>query len=91
MLLIRQLRPHSPLFHLPKYHFKYLNSQPLPEDLLQLQQAALDFSKAKLLPHASEWDQKHHFPKDVLRDAAQQGFASIYVSTDAGTPLPYRP
>ncbi len=34
--------------------------------------------------YAAEWDEKEHFPVDVMREAAQLGFASIYVKSDVG-------
>lgn len=49
-----------------------------------IQQSALDFAVQSLLPHSAEWDQKHHFPVDVMREAAQLGFASIYTKDDHG-------
>ncbi|CAE7808360.1 acad8 [Symbiodinium sp. KB8] len=35
-------------------------------------------------PFASEWDEKKHFPEDVLRKAAELGFAGLYVKEDVG-------
>ncbi|MEO0500526.1 MAG: acyl-CoA dehydrogenase family protein, partial [Pseudomonadota bacterium] len=31
-----------------------------------------------------EWDETHHFPRDVVKEAAELGFGSIYVSEDSG-------
>ena len=45
---------------------------------------AYDFSKAELEPYAAEWDKSKHFPKDQYKKAAEQGFASIYVSEENG-------
>ena len=56
----------------------------LTEDQRAVEDAARRFAKEKLLPHASEWDEKEHFPVDVMRQAAQLGFASIYVKSDVG-------
>jgi hypothetical protein len=36
-----------------------------------IQEGALSFSKEKLLPNAGEWDRKHHFPKDIIREAGK--------------------
>ncbi|KAM3145264.1 hypothetical protein pb186bvf_002592 [Paramecium bursaria] len=67
------------------YGFKYLNeTSSLSEEQIQFQQGALQFAQTKLLPFAGEWDRNHHFPKDVLREAAQQGYASIYTSAESG-------
>ena len=37
-----------------------------------------------MLPHAADWDANHHFPKDVLRKAAELGFGGVYVRDDVG-------
>lgn len=46
--------------------------------------AAYDFAAKRLAPKALEWDAEHHFPKDVLREAAGMGMGAIYVSEDVG-------
>ncbi|MFL0578024.1 acyl-CoA dehydrogenase family protein [Dietzia sp. 179-F 9C3 NHS] len=46
--------------------------------------AAYDFAAKRLAPKALEWDAQHHFPKDVLREAAGMGMGAIYVSEDVG-------
>ena len=56
----------------------------LSEDQIAIQESALDFAKKSLLPNAAEWDQKHHFPVETMREAAQLGFANIYTKTDFG-------
>lgn len=45
---------------------------------------ALEFAKKKLAPYAQEWEKKHHFPVDVMREAAQMGFSSIYAKMGIG-------
>src|ERR1700733_15137175 len=56
----------------------------LSEDQRAIEAAGRRFSVAKLAPHAADWDEKEHFPVDVLREAAKLGFASIYVKSDVG-------
>src|SRR5215210_7680879 len=56
----------------------------LSEDQLAFQDAARAFMQAELLPHAAEWDEEKVFPVEVLRKAAEQGFAGIYVRDDVG-------
>jgi alkylation response protein AidB-like acyl-CoA dehydrogenase len=56
----------------------------LSEDQRAIEDAARRFATDKLAPHAAEWDEKEHFPVDVMREAAQLGFASIYVKSDVG-------
>ncbi len=45
---------------------------------------AREFSDARLAPHALEWDEKKHFPVDVLREAASLGMSAIYTSEEFG-------
>ncbi len=56
----------------------------LTEDQRAVEDSARRFAKEKLAPHAAEWDEKEHFPVDVMREAAKLGFASIYVKSDVG-------
>jgi alkylation response protein AidB-like acyl-CoA dehydrogenase len=56
----------------------------LTEDQLAIQEMARKFTADAITPHAAEWDEKHHFPKDVIKQAAELGFASIYVSEASG-------
>ncbi|HEY1631225.1 MAG TPA: isobutyryl-CoA dehydrogenase [Rhizomicrobium sp.] len=56
----------------------------LTEDQRAIEDAARRFSMDRLAPNAAEWDEKEHFPVDVLREAAALGFASIYVKGDVG-------
>ncbi len=45
---------------------------------------ARDFAAARIAPHALEWDEKRHFPVDVLREAAALGMAGIYTREEHG-------
>lgn len=73
------------IFKAPKRSVSLLvNSQHLTEEQVMIQEAAMSFAQNSLLPNAAEWDEKKHFPKDVIREAAQMGFASIYVSDKWG-------
>ena len=56
----------------------------LDDDDKVIVDAARDFSDKRVGPMAQEWDETHHFPKDVLRDAAGMGMGAIYVSEDVG-------
>ena len=49
----------------------------LNEDQLAFAEVAKQFADQMLAPHAAEWDENHHFPKDVLRQAGELGFLSI--------------
>jgi len=56
----------------------------LTEDQLAIQEMAQRFTADNITPHAAEWDENKHFPRDVLKQAAELGFAAIYVSEEAG-------
>ncbi|MDF4310245.1 acyl-CoA dehydrogenase family protein [Vibrio parahaemolyticus] len=56
----------------------------LNEDQLAFAEVAKQFADQMLAPHAAEWDEKHHFPKDVLRQAGELGFLSIYTPPEHG-------
>ena len=56
----------------------------LNEDQLAIQEMAQRFTADKITPHAGEWDEKHHFPVDVIKSTAELGFGGIYVSEESG-------
>ncbi|MBE4523173.1 acyl-CoA dehydrogenase [Vibrio parahaemolyticus] len=56
----------------------------LNEDQLAFAEVAKQFADQMLSPHAAEWDENHHFPKDVLRQAGELGFLSIYTPPEHG-------
>lgn len=56
----------------------------LTEDQLAIQDMARRFSADNITPFAGEWDEKHHFPRDVIKQAAQLGFGGIYVAEESG-------
>ncbi|MEE9434599.1 MAG: acyl-CoA dehydrogenase family protein [Sphingorhabdus sp.] len=56
----------------------------LTDDQLAIQDMARKFTADNITPHAAEWDEKHIFPRDTIKAAAELGFASIYVSEASG-------
>jgi alkylation response protein AidB-like acyl-CoA dehydrogenase len=50
----------------------------------EIQEVARRFTADRVTPHAAEWDEKHVFPRAAIREAADLGFAAIYVSEDSG-------
>jgi alkylation response protein AidB-like acyl-CoA dehydrogenase len=56
----------------------------LTDDQLQIQEMARKFTADAITPFAAEWDEKHIFPRDTIREAAELGFGAIYVSEEAG-------
>jgi alkylation response protein AidB-like acyl-CoA dehydrogenase len=56
----------------------------LTDEQQAIQETALTFAKERLAPHAGEWDEKSHFPIDVIRETAALGMATIYVPEAKG-------
>jgi alkylation response protein AidB-like acyl-CoA dehydrogenase len=56
----------------------------LTDEQRQIQEMARAFTADAISPHAAEWDEKHIFPRDTIRQAAELGFGSIYVSEESG-------
>ncbi|CAN3127390.1 acyl-CoA dehydrogenase family protein [Mycobacterium sp. smrl_JER01] len=56
----------------------------LDDDERVIVETAAAFADKRLAPHALEWDETHHFPTDVLREAAELGMAAIYCRDDVG-------
>ena len=56
----------------------------LTDDQLAIQDMARRFTADAITPHAAEWDEKHVFPRDTIREAAALGFGGIYVSEESG-------
>ncbi|MDT7761380.1 MAG: hypothetical protein QOC63_800, partial [Mycobacterium sp.] len=56
----------------------------LDDDERVIAETAAAFAEKRLAPYALEWDDKHHFPTDVLREAAELGMAAIYCREDVG-------
>jgi len=56
----------------------------LTEDQRAIQEMAQKFTADAITPHASEWDEHHIFPREVVRAAADLGFGGIYVSENGG-------
>ncbi|EGQ8046834.1 acyl-CoA dehydrogenase family protein [Vibrio parahaemolyticus] len=56
----------------------------LNEDQRAFADTAQQFSLERLAPMAAEWDEKQNFPKDVLREAGELGFLSLYTPEEHG-------
>ncbi|MGN6269141.1 MAG: acyl-CoA dehydrogenase family protein [Sphingomonas sp.] len=56
----------------------------LTEDQRAIQEMARKFTADRITPNAAEWDEHHIFPKNVIKEAAELGFAAIYVSEESG-------
>jgi alkylation response protein AidB-like acyl-CoA dehydrogenase len=60
------------------------NQFDLTDEQRQIQEMAQQFTADALTPFAGEWDEKHIFPRDTIRAAAELGFGAIYVSEESG-------
>src|SRR6188472_1832537 len=56
----------------------------LTDDQLQIREMAQKFTADAITPFAAEWDEKHIFPRETIREAAELGFGAIYVSEESG-------
>ena len=56
----------------------------LTEDQLAIQDMARKFTADRITPFAAEWDEQHHYPRDVWQAAGELGFGAIYVSEESG-------
>lgn len=85
-LPFKKLLPFTSSFLKPKHSLSILqdSSLTLSEDQLAIQKVALDFANQKLGPYSAIWEEKHHFPVDVIKEAANYGFGGIYTSSEYG-------
>jgi len=56
----------------------------LTDDQLAIQEMAQRFTADNITPHAAEWDETHHFPREVIKQTGELGFGAIYVSEESG-------
>jgi len=61
-----------------------MNQFDLTDDQRAIQEMAQKFTADAITPHAAKWDEEHHFPRDVVKAAAELGFGAIYVSEESG-------
>ena len=56
----------------------------LTEDQRAIQDMARRFTAERITPFAAQWDEEHHYPRDVWQAAGELGFGAIYVSEESG-------
>ncbi|MEO4045946.1 isobutyryl-CoA dehydrogenase [Pseudomonas sp. CAU 1711] len=56
----------------------------LDEEQRLLVDSARAFAGSELAPHAADWDRDHHFPVEVIRRAAEQGYLGLYIKEEDG-------
>ncbi|HLV16641.1 MAG TPA: acyl-CoA dehydrogenase family protein [Pseudomonas sp.] len=60
-----------------------MDFEPSDEQRLLIDSARA-FASHELAPHAADWDREHHFPVEVLRRAASQGYLALYLDAADG-------
>lgn len=56
----------------------------LTEEQNAIYDMAFSFGQENIAPHSIEWDEKGHFPKEVVKSVGELGMAGIYVREDVG-------
>lgn len=56
----------------------------LNEDQRAFADTAYQFAQQQLMPNAAKWDEERLFPKQVLREAGELGFLSLYTPEEQG-------
>jgi hypothetical protein len=56
----------------------------LDDEQRLLVDSARAFAAHELAPHAADWDREHHFPVEVIRRAADQGYLGLYIDEADG-------
>ena len=60
----------------------------LSDEQRLLTDSARAFAARELAPHAADWDREQHFPVEVIRRAAEQGYLALYLrEEDSGLGL----
>jgi alkylation response protein AidB-like acyl-CoA dehydrogenase len=61
------------------------------DSLKECRDMVRDFARTEIAPHVREWDEKAHFPKDVLRKLGELGLMGILIPEElGGAGLTYR-
>ncbi len=59
-------------------------TQTTTEERAAIVEAVTEFAATELAPHALEWDQQKHFPRDTLRRAGEMGLGGVCTGDDVG-------
>eukprot|EP00566_Odontella_aurita_P012073 CAMPEP_0113538074 /NCGR_PEP_ID=MMETSP0015_2-20120614/7169_1 /TAXON_ID=2838 /ORGANISM="Odontella" /LENGTH=482 /DNA_ID=CAMNT_0000437619 /DNA_START=148 /DNA_END=1596 /DNA_ORIENTATION=- /assembly_acc=CAM_ASM_000160 len=62
----------------------YLTHSQLPEEHRMIHEMCRKFADEELAPNAGEWDKKHEFPKDAVKQLAELGLMGLNVSSEHG-------
>jgi alkylation response protein AidB-like acyl-CoA dehydrogenase len=56
----------------------------LTSDQREVQALVRDFSRAEVEPHASDWDRRHHFPRELYGKLAELGLMGVCIPDEYG-------
>ena len=56
----------------------------ISDERIMIQEMARKFALDQLRPHSARWDEESHFPVDIIKSAAELGFAGIYLDDAHG-------
>lgn len=56
----------------------------LSDDQIMMQEAARDFTQKEIVPNADQWDEDHHFPRDVVLKMGELGFFGCPIPEEYG-------
>ena len=61
----------------------------LTEEQVAMREMARGFAEKEIVPFADQWDEEHHYPRDVIKKMGDLGFFGAvipeeYGGTDAG-------
>jgi alkylation response protein AidB-like acyl-CoA dehydrogenase len=56
----------------------------LSDEQRLLVESARAFAAHELTPNAADWDRDHHFPVDVIKRSAEQGYLALYIKEEDG-------
>lgn len=54
------------------------------EEQQMIASAARDFAEQHIRPHIMDWDERQHFPVEVLKKAGEMGFMGIFIPEEYG-------
>ena len=56
----------------------------LNEDQQQVKSSVREFAEGEIAPHVREWDEKQHFPSELVPKMAAQGFMGVIFPEEYG-------
>ena len=56
----------------------------MTENLAMIKESAKQFAHSRILPNVMDWDERQHFPVDVMKEMGQHGFLGVLVPEEYG-------